>query len=171
MTCNIIGLGETSTLWNGEGFSIGVNDCFRHQPTDALVVVNSFRKEQERYKIINDSRPAQGFYSSLSTWAHHPCYKPLNLRRFNKGIRSGTIYHAATSPFIAISLAVYLGYTEIVLYGVDFTNHRMVNGYRLKREVEAYLNYAKELEKLGVKVYLYQNYGAFKDLIPVYGRD
>lgn len=172
MKCSIVGLGETATLWDGKGYSIGVNDCWKYgKTTDVLVVVNNFKKEPERYRIINDSRPRE-FYSNLTWWRHHPNFKELTMRRFTGHIREGTIYHSSThlgtSPFIAISLAVNKGFKEIVLYGVDFTCHKVMKGNALDKEVKAYLKLIAELGKFGVRIYLYSNYGAFKDLLPVW---
>jgi hypothetical protein len=168
MICNVIGLGETAELWDGQGFSIGVNDCFKFRQTDCLVVVNSFRKLPEREKIITESRPVQGFYSNMSKWSHHPFYKTLNLQKFTKRAEPDKVYHSQTSPFIAISLAAYLGYTEIVLYGVDMVSHPAFKNHKLINEVRQYVLFVKELEKQGVKVYLYTNFGALAEHLPVW---
>jgi hypothetical protein len=168
MTAHIIGCGETGAFWDGQGESIGVNDCIKFgNPTGSLIVVNSFTRELERQKFIADCRPVNGFYSNLNRWAHHPDYKPLRLKRYTKGgINIKEVYHTATSTFIAISLAASQGFTDIVLYGVDFTNHRVIKGYLLADEVDKYRRYCKELNKLGVNVYLYQSYGALKSVLP-----
>ncbi len=166
---NIIACGPTGELWDGTGPSIGVNDCWKFgNTTDRLIVVNTFAKEHERQKFIADCRPQGGFYSNLSRWKYHPNYKELNIIRYTKGdIRLDKIYHSATSSFIAMSMAATLGFKEIVIYGVDFTNHRVIKDYILMREIELYDRFVKALEKHGVKVYLASNYGALKDTIPV----
>jgi hypothetical protein len=126
MTCHIIGLGPTAKHWNREGFSIGVNDCFRNHHTDLLVVVNVF-KDFNRTKIVQDSRPKQ-LLSYLAFWASHPCYKFIG--HFNpwKGkLRRGELYYSNNSPFLAASYAFNLGYDDIVLWGVDFTDHPVIN--------------------------------------------
>jgi hypothetical protein len=168
MICNVIGLGETAELWDGQGFSIGVNDCFRYRPTDCLVVVDGFRKLPERERIISKSRPEHGLYSHLSKWSSHPNYKPLRSQRFTKRVEPDKVYHSKTSPFIAISLAAYMGYKEIVLYGVDLVSHPNFKNHRLINEVRQYVLFIKELEKQGVKIYLYTNFGALAEHLPVW---
>lgn len=163
MTAHIIALGESAKQWDGTGFSIGVNDCFRNHKTDILLTVNNFNKEPERRAIIENSRPAEGLYSNLQTWGKHPDYKPLIIQRFKKGIEEGIIYHATTSPFIAVSLAFYLGYKRFVLWGVDFIDHRNVKGNKLKQEVKTYLSFNEQLKKHGAEMFLGVNYGAFEN--------
>jgi hypothetical protein len=169
MRANIIACGETGRLWDGTGFSIGVNDCWKFgKPTDALVCVNVFLNEPARQKIVSESRPAAGFYSSNTRmWINHPNYIPmLNLKRFEGKYVKGELYYRHTSTFIAITLAVKLGYTEIVLYGHDLTNHKHVKSRILEGEIKSTLELVKHLEKLEIKVYIYKPVGAFKDFLP-----
>lgn len=168
MKCSIIGLGETCALWDGEGYSIGVNDIYgKGIKTDAIVVVDTFRKLPDRYRTIQDSRPKE-LFSQLTWWRDHPNYKPIELRRFKDVFKAGTVYHSNTTPIIAMSIAVNKGFKEIVLYGVDFVDHKVCKGKALGTEIKVYLKFITELEKLGVKVYLYSNYGAFQNLIPIW---
>lgn len=126
MTCHIIGCGPTAKHWNREGFSIGVNDCFRFHPTDYLIVVNVF-KDYQRTKIIQESRPKH-LFSYLSFWASHPCYKYIGDFNPWKGkLHKGMLYYSNNSTFMAASMAFNMGYTDIVLWGVDFTNHPVIN--------------------------------------------
>jgi len=169
MRCSIIALGDTGTLWDGSGFSIGVNDAWKFgKPTDALLCVNVFMENPARQKIVADSRPKAGFYSSNTRmWVNHPNYIPmLNLKRFEGKYVKGELYYRHTSTFIAITLAVKLGYTEIVLYGHDLTNHKNVKNRILEAEIKATLELVRELEKYQIKVYLYKPFGAFKGLLP-----
>ena len=166
--CHILGLGETCKLWDGKGYSIGVNDIFgRGIKTDALVVVDNFRKYHERYRIIQDSRPRE-FFSQLTWWRDHPNYKEITLRRFKDIFKLGTIYSSNTTPIIAMSIAAKKGFKEIVLHGVDFVDHKVCNGKALTKEIIVYLKFITELEKLGIKVYLYSNYGALSNQLPVW---
>ncbi len=168
MIANIIACGPTGELWNGTGYSIGVNDCWRFgKPTDALVVVDNFRKEPDRYRIIQDSRPKE-FFSQLSWWRDHQNYKEITLRRFKDIFKAGTVYMSTTTPIIAMSIAVNKGFKEIVLYGVDLTDHKICKGKALTKEITVYLKFITELEKLGIKVYLYSNYGAFANRLPIW---
>ncbi len=169
---SLIACGESGALWDGKGPSIGVNDAWKFgKHTDILLTVNAFKSEPERQSIVANSRPKE-FYSNLNFWKTHPNYKELVIRRFSGEVRFDKIYHSSThmgtSPFIAISLAAHKGYKEIVLYGVDFTSHKTMHGNILEKEVKAYLKFITELGKFGVKVYLYSNYGAFQNKLPVW---
>jgi hypothetical protein len=166
---NIIALGNTGRLWDGSGFSIGVNDAWKFgKPTDAIVCVNVFLDNPERQRIVRESRPPAGFYSSNTRmWVSHPNYIPmLNLKRFEGKYVKGELYYRHTSTFIAITLAVKLGYTEIVLYGHELTNHKHVKSRILEGEIKSTLELVRELEKHGIKVYLYKPVGAFAGLLP-----
>jgi len=44
--------------------------------------------------------------------------------RWRKEVQPDQVYHVDNSPFTAMSLAVTYGYTDIVLWGVDFNTHR-----------------------------------------------
>jgi hypothetical protein len=171
MRASIIGLGETGRMWDGKGFSIGVNDAFRFgKPTSALVCVNVFKSNPERHRIVSESRPKEGFYSSNTRmWINHPDYRPLTekpMKRFTGKYEKGEIYYAKTSTFIAMCLAVRLGYTEIVIYGCDLVSHKIIKGRSLESEVSDTKKLVEELEKCGVKVYLAKAFGAFKEIIP-----
>lgn len=168
---NIVACGITGSTWNGEGGSIGVNDCERFgNKVASLVVVNS-DFELPRLQIIKNTIAPAGFYSQLTYWFNQPNYKPLPpMKRFtgreNKQ-EAGWVYTSRTSPFIAISLAAHLGHSEIVLYGVDFEAHPVVNGERLAREVENYKKLIDHLHIRGVNVFLSTDYGALRGFVPV----
>lgn len=167
---NIIALGPTGANWDGSGGSIGVNDCekFGHKVASLVVVNSDF--ELPRLQIIKNTIAPAGFYSQLTYWFNQPNYKPLPpMKRFtgreNKQ-EAGWVYSSRTSPFIAISLAAYLGHNEIVLYGVDFEAHPIVNGDRLAREVDAYKKLIDFLHIRGVNVFLSTDYGALRGFLP-----
>lgn len=160
--CNIIGLGPTSKYWNREGFSIGVNDCFRIHPTDYLIVVNTF-KDESRAKIIQDSRPKY-LFSYLSFWASHPCYKYIgDFNAWMGKLRRGNLYYSNNSTFMAASMAFNMGFKEIVLWGVDFVGHQGINNEKrvrddgpttLEKALNDFQEFAQEAEKQNCRLYL-----------------
>jgi hypothetical protein len=165
--CNIIGCGPTGSLWDGLGFSIGVNDCMKFgRPVNALVCVNVFSKEPLRQKIVNETKTTHGFWSHSKQWQHRGDFKKLDMQQWAGRYIQGRVYWSHTSTFIAITLAVKLGYTEIVLYGCDLTDHKHVKNKILADEIKNTLELSRELEKIGVKLYIYKAYGAFKDHLP-----
>lgn len=168
MRASIIGCGSTGSLWDGQGFSIGVNDCLKFgKPVNAIVCVNIFNKELHRQQIVKDTVTTHGFYSSNTRfWTYRPDYKKMDMRQWQGRYIKDRIYWSHTSTFIAITLAVQLGYAEIVLYGCDLTDHKTVKNNILKHEVKNTLELVGELEKYGIKVYLYKPFGAFANLLP-----
>lgn len=171
MICSVVGCGQTAINWKGEGYSIGVNDCWRFNIiTDRIIVVNSLIKWPERRKVIMNSTPKDGLYSMISNFSHHPNYKHIgSMQRWKgNGFKPGTLYYSSTSPFIALSMAHNMGFKEIVLYGVDFIDHPNVKGNSLKREVMQFDSFCKALLKEGTKVYLSSEFGALKDYLPVW---
>lgn len=167
MRCNIIGCGATGSLWDGSVFSIGVNDCLKFKmPVNALICVNMFNKEPERQRIVNETKTTHGFWSHTRQWSHREDFKKLDMQQWHGRLIPGNVYWSHTSTFIAITLAVKLGFTEIVLYGCDLTDHKHVKNKILEDEIKNTLELSRELEKIGVKLYIYKAFGAFKGLLP-----
>lgn len=165
MTVNVIGCGPSGANWNGKGYSIGVNDCQKFgNPVDRLIVVNQ-DFEPERMSIIQQSRPKDGLWSQLAFWTVHPCYKHLFTKQFHHVASDKYIYHSISSPFIAVSMAAFMGADDIVMWGVDFTDHPVVNGDRLNREVDTYVRYIELLRVRGITVSLGTKTGVFKGKI------
>lgn len=171
MIAFILGLGPSiSEYKNGGNYSIGVNDVFgKGVITDRLIVVNSFKKQPDRLKTILNSRPKDGLYSQIGSFAHHPNYKHIGpMQRWKGNLKPEVLYSSVTSTFIAISMAHNMGFKEIVLYGVDFHLHKTVKNNTLKREVMQYESFCKALSKLGTKVYLGTDFGALKEILPIW---
>lgn len=86
-------------------------------------------------------------------------------------LQKGKLYKSKTSPFIAVTMAYSLGYDKIVLWGVDFINHRIVKGSKLKSEVANFESLQKALVKNEASMYLggtneFTNQGALKEVLP-----
>lgn len=176
MTCQIIALGDSAKHWNGQGFSIGVNDSFKFgHNINWLVVINSptrFKDEPDRRKIITESKPDK-FFSNTPAWEKHfPDWQKLNLINFSYSHRQvkGRLWSSKTSPFVAICLAVQSGYTELVLWGIDMLTHKYYNP-GTKAFNSEYKNYLKLFEKLnqeGVKIYRGADGGCFDNDLPIW---
>jgi hypothetical protein len=129
MIAHVIGCGSTALNWNGEGFSIGCNDCWRFgHPTNHLLLINSPSVfAPDRLKIIQDSCP-DVFWSHVKSWEKRPDYKFIGpMVAFHKRFTPGHIYFSNSSPFTAVTLAYKLGYRQFILWGVDFMNHKSIN--------------------------------------------
>ncbi len=125
MLYNIIALGDSAKHWDGTGHSVGVNDAFKWgHHIEHLVVCN--RPENfpaDRLEVIKNSKPDH-FYSHKSDWKKYfPAWNKISIIPWYGTYHRDKIYHSDTSPFIAICLAIKLGATKIVLWGVDFKTH------------------------------------------------
>lgn len=160
MIINVIGCGATGANWDGNGYSIGVNDCWKFgKKTNDLIVVNKKPLfSEKRLLTICNSKPVR-FLTNLASWLDEfPDGEIIPLKRWN-GVEldetRNTIYHSKTSPFIAMSLAYDLCAKEIVLWGVDFVDHHAFSpgktGY-LQEKIR-YEQFAKKLAEKNVMVY------------------
>ncbi len=168
MQIAVVSCGPSGANWDGKGYSIGVNDCEKFgKPVNRLIVVND-NFEPSREVFIRKSRAPDGFFSQLDYWKDHPNYKDIGvMKHFNNRIDPGVLYHATTSPFIAMSMAFNIGAKEIVLWGVDFIAHPIKYGDSLEREVDTYMRFIEALRNRNCSVSLGTDYGAFKGKILV----
>lgn len=163
---NIIGCGESGALWDGKGDAIGVNDCakFGHTPGALVLLDYPAKFPEDRLKVIMETKSPRVF-SHITQWRrtflerfsliHYKYWNrtSMNPKTFEEGEKN--IYVSNTSPFCAISIAVNLGYTELLLYGVDFKTHwkwHPKNQYFIE-EKEQYLSFIRILNSKGIKVY------------------
>src|SRR5690606_21079836 len=113
-TIHIIACGDTGAHWDGSGPSIGVNDCWKWgNPVDFLVLLNTPGQFQpSRLEVIKASKPKKLFTNLPSQWSpYFDTIEQIGLRRWSSGdpFKRGTLYHASTSPMVAISLAAMWG--------------------------------------------------------------
>lgn len=157
---SLIACGESGKLWDGTGPSIGVNDCEKHgHKVDYLLLLNARGKfGPERLAVIEATRPIT-CYSHLEKWNQtFSNFKHIKITQWEgTRIDPGVIYHSKTSPFAALSLAAVMGFTEAVLWGVDFKNHKTYSPGKPQFEFERirYELFAKMLlEKHNFRTYL-----------------
>lgn len=156
--CHIHGLGPSIKSYKPDGnFSIGCNDSFRHHPSDYLIVVS--RISVERANVIRASRPEKLLCNGMPIWMDHPAYEYIGQLHFWKSerpnnINKGMIFASNNTPFIACSLAYNLGYRKIVLWGVDFTDHPLLNGETLNKTVVDFYQLQQEFLKNGASMHL-----------------
>jgi hypothetical protein len=181
MKVSIIGCGDSAKEWFKVpcDMSVGVNDCvkFGHE-VDNLVVVNSpvkffpnrHNNHTDRIKTIANSKPKRFFCHNGNWKQYFPKYELLGLRPFNGTYKKGRIYSSGTSPMVAITLAVSLGATELIIWGVDFVNHqRWRKGQRgFDLELSLYQLMFEELAKEGIKVWLGNEVSELKKFLPKY---
>lgn len=145
--------------------AIGVNDIWGYaRPEYVLTVDYPYRfKDEARYyprlkqklmrlDCIKASRPIQ-FFSHLKDWEFMDNFQKIQIKRFDDNAQPGKIFYSSNSPFVAVSLAANMGFDEIVLYGVDFTNHKnFTDRGKRKMLVAHYRDYGLYLKKNNIKL-------------------
>lgn len=123
----VCGCGESlTTLTTPPGtITIGTNDVGRLFDPDYLVVVNPPAQfSGDRWRYIEQSR-ARYVFSQLDLPVRHAPLVRFRLGRFGgAGFDEPDILHyTQNSPYVAVSLALFMGASRIGLIGVDFTDH------------------------------------------------
>ena len=82
----------------------------------------------------------------------------------------GFVLSSVTTPIICISMAIKMGATEIIVYGLDMLNHKTYRvGTKLgDREFNKYKLFFKECERLNIKVWRGADGTAFDLTLPKY---
>lgn len=172
MTVTIVACGESARHWVPRGLTIGVNDALKFGiDTDILLLVNAPVKFKERLSIIKKSK-AEVLTTGLTQW------KPFfqNAKRlervtsFNKMIMKGFCQTSQTSPIMAMSHAIRLGATELIVWGIDFVDHRVwrVGTKSGDREIAKYKLFFKECERLKIKVWRGADGTVFDNVLPLW---
>jgi len=167
MTMNIIALGESAKHWDGSGPSIGVNDAgMWGHPLNYLLILNTPNQfNPERLEHIKNTKCDKLYTDHASQWEK---YIPagVHVHGFNsrqwspsnklEKISKNYLYHSKTSTFAAISLAFSWGFTNIILWGVDFKDHKIYKpgNDSFINEFTAYKTFWQALQKAGVNLYL-----------------
>lgn len=176
MKIQIIGLGESATNWHEHrhefDLSIGVNDVqkFGHSPDYLLVIDSPKRFTKERMVTILKTK-AQKYITRDDQWnGILPSYEKVRMQQFTKHLKKGHVYSSKTSTFVALSLAFNLHATEVVLYGVDLTNHTVFNpGNKLQAyEIRQYTNFCRMLKDQGCQVFVSSEKSALSKILSVY---
>lgn len=179
MTFNIIGCGDTAFLWDGKGASIGVNDCEKiGRDVQTLILVNDpsefaeYRLEtikQSKAKIITDDL-------CFHSWCKHfGDVRMIHLFKYSgeTTLKPSRLYHSATSPFVAMSVAFSYGAKEIVLWGVDMMTHHKFNPRNQSHanEVGKYINFSGALRRAGCPVFVGHPDSYLSRYLPVHQAD
>jgi len=132
----ILGLGSSLSEFKAEDFdlSIGVNDIWRTVKSDAVVCINPVRDfTPERYKIISECKP-QAFYSQIVNYDKRPDFVKIDIITGYGADRFVNLdlpgyYKSYCSPYIACQIGFKVYHAkELHVFGVDLTNHPILNG-------------------------------------------
>lgn len=181
MTVHVIGCGESAEGWAdwsdaSDWISIGVNDAFKwgYDFTYLFLVdpPENFRNEPERMKIIKCTDPAALVSFSMRWKAHFPgtTFDLEKSQIFTNKIVPGRQYHSKTSTFAAMSYALNMGATEIVLHGIDLNTHHLFKPGKKAREFEIrqYAAFAEQAKLKGVRICVSSETSALSKHLPIW---
>lgn len=144
-TIIVCGLGESLNYFHNpeDWITIGVNDIGRlFTPTYLLNVNNKNQYKDDRFQYIENSKARYLFTHREGEQGNAAIPKiTFNIDRNPGGVEivGDRLPHFRNSPYMAITLAGYMGARRIGLFGVDFTdNHFWIKdgAHRLMREFD-----------------------------------
>jgi len=111
---------------------------------------------QDRLQVITKTT-SKRVLSHITQWRRvfTDRFETIHFKHWNNNFDDGIIFTSNTSTFCALSVAVNLGYTEIMLYGADFKTHPTwnIHNSNFAHEKEQYHSFIKVLNGKGIKVY------------------
>lgn len=173
MITHIVACGLSAQHWPGTGTSIGINDAEKWGSRCTYLALfnhpSKFSREPERMKIITASRPKKVFTHAASWRQYFTDVEITPTVEYNNRIRPGKVYHKKTTPIIALCIAWNLGAKDIVLWGVDMVDHKLIRpGMKYyDQEVRALLSLTDQLKKYDVNVYVGAKGSVLCDHLPM----
>jgi len=161
-----------SKVAHNHAIVIGVNDIAKYHPVDYLILIDPpSRFTKERMDVIcnTDARIITIYYD----WEKYLDFiykvEVAPIRSDISMLDSDYYVYSSNSPYVAAVHAYKLGASEIVMYGVDFTNHKHLSGdEKIKRiKGDFYALYQALLER-GVKLYIGSPDTVLNGIIPLY---
>lgn len=177
MIVSVVACGQTAKDWHltAHDYSIGLNDAFKFGHTfNALCIFNHRSKfSRERQDIILKTRPVKLYTNCLSWVDFFPDHLKCKTRSWDGILRNDItrLMSTNTGPFICMSLAYCLGATKIILWGVEFVNHWLMNpaNPETRMELRQYRQLVEALKKVGVETYLGAKGSLLEEFLPIYG--
>ncbi len=165
MTCHILACGPSGEFYKRQpdDFVIGVNDAGKWgHKIDELVFINRPRHflatkyQADRLQIIKATKVTQivTVRDLTEKWKEYfpttHVYQLPNIVKWHGKIDPGVFYCTNNSPFTAMSYALTLGFTDIILHGVDFVDHRWI---KAPEAAPAYSEFAMRSIHLGCAIW------------------
>ncbi len=174
--CAIIACGPTSKFFNGGCGSIGVNDAWKFFRTDYLLVADPKRnfRNEGRLGYISKCRPDKFFYYyKFAEWKDMHNSESYHAIKWAGHLDPNKIYTSMSTPFVALSMAIHLGYEQITVYGADYYNHKNFNPdtratrNRFDTELRNFSELSAEALKIGVGVFCGHRASALSEVMEV----
>lgn len=174
--CAIVGCGPTAKFFDGKCDSIGVNDAWKYKRTGMLLVVDpkrNFRNEGRLDYIMKCTPEKFFYYDGFLEWKDAHNAEVYHATKWQGHLDPGKIYTSMSTPFVALSMAIYLGYDQITIYGADYYNHPNFNPDSIKTknrfdgELRNFKDIAAEALKIGVNVFCGHRASALSEVMEV----
>ena len=172
----IIGCGPTAKFFKGNHDSIGVNDAWKFNHTKYLLIVDPKRnfRNEGRLDYIEKCKPEKFFYYyKFQEWKTLHNAEEYHATRWQGHLNPKKVYTSMSTPFVAVTMAITLGYEEIIIYGADYYNHKNFNPDSIKtrnrfdHELQCFKELSKEASKIGVGVYCGHRASALSEVLKV----
>ena len=150
----VLGLGDSIKRFKRGIASIGVNDIYKYHKVNYLVCVDKPEGfKPERLEVIRNSTPVL-FFSHLIDWSFMESYHKIELSKHRGYIDDIETHYpySNNSTYCALAIAYKLGFKDIEMYGVDFTNHAHINGGILDNSIKHFIELNKFFMKKGVSL-------------------
>lgn len=174
--CAIVACGPTAKFFQGGCDSIGVNDAWKYHHTGMLLVADPKRnfRNEGRLQFIEKCSPEKFFYYyRFSEWKDACNAEVYHAIKWQGHLAPGKVYTSMSTPFVATSMAICLGYGEITIYGADYYNHKNFSPDSLKTrnrfdtELRNFKELSSEAIKIGVGVYCGHRASALSEVMKV----
>ncbi len=176
MKCAIVACGPTAKFFHGGCDSIGVNDAWKFHRTKYLLVVDPKRnfRDEGRLEYIQKCKPEKFYYYyRWLEWKDSHNSEMYHAIKWQGHLDPNKIYTSMSTPFVALSMAIHLGYEEITIHGADYYNHKNFNPDsrstrgRFDGELRNFKDIALEALKIGVSVYCGHRASALSEVMKV----
>ncbi|HDY86898.1 MAG TPA: hypothetical protein ENH82_02145 [bacterium] len=174
--CAIIACGPTAKFFHGGCDSIGVNDAWKFYRTKYLLVTDpkrNFRNEGRLDYILKCTPEVFYYYYKCGEWKDANNSEVYHAIKWQGHLDPNKIYTSMSTPFVATSMAIHLGYEEIIIYGADYYNHKNFNPDtratrgRFDDELRNFKELALEALRIGVTVYCGHRASALSEVMKV----
>ncbi len=181
-TIHILGLGPTLKNYTPDrNISIGVNDIWKHHPADYVVCVDSIRRFTPERQASIISGKQKKFFSIVKHWnfivQNYEFVDPRNTMHVGEckenipELDSGKIIFSSNSAFFAACIAFHMKPKQIIMHGVDFTDHHKLGKPSiLERSVNDFKKLFFAFDNRGVKLCVSSEQSALAGHIAVLGK-
>ena len=171
---HVLGLGPSlSDFVPDSNPTIGCNDIWNYYPADYVVCIDKpFRFNEKRLASIK-SGGQKKFFTHVQEWKEivdNYTTLELSLIRGNlSDLHNEKVPYSNNSAFVAVVLAYRMGAKEIIMYGVDLSDHHQLGKPEiLKKACEDFRNLFLALHEKGVRLCVINKKSILSNYIPVY---